>query len=654
MRLSRGKSQGFIITGDDYELEPLSECPGTRYSYKQGVIRMTESVHSWKLLKKIRWEEISDEAAQAMDNIKSAYLKHRARIRKAHRRFKKEGKTDIPVPLKTVPYEHQVRAFGFASSLDACALLMDQGTGKTLVAIAVAGALNPERVLVVCPKAVKPVWPRELAKHADFDFTVAIDKPPEPHDSMQVWVTNYDRLRRELRRILKWKPTMVILDEAHRIKNRKADRTKAAITIGNKVKNKLILSGTILGKCISETWAPFKFLHSDIFGSNYSQFKDRYLVMGGFKQYQVVGYKNEGEYADKLHSIAFRVTKEECLDLPPINYQHLYVEPNAEVKRIYKQFDSELFVETEEGDVVAISEATKQMKLRQFTGGQVKTDTGSITTLSKQKIGVLKETLEDRADKKTIVFFSFTHEIEMAKEVCRQLKLKYITLQGSTPDDERNTFEERFQEDANIKVALIQIATGAEGLTLTAADLAIFYSPSFSYIGFAQARDRIHRIGQASPVTILFIIFKETVDERVVDVLESNGQLIDEYLEKRRDYNLEENIMPKTEFKYTAKTVAEDLGITPADLRKHLRALKIEKPAEGWNWNTKKDADAVAKQVKARIDDLAAKGSEDKAEKKAPAKKTTAAKKTPAKTTAAKKAPTKKTTRSRKAATTEE
>lgn len=105
-------------------------------------------------------------------------------------------------------------------------------------------------------------------------------------------------------------------------------------------------------------------------------------------------------------------------------------------------------------------------------------------------------------------------------------------------------------------------------------------------------------------MTIGFLIVPNTVDERVVEVLKSNGQLVKTTLEDKRTYTLE-NIMAKEQTGYTAAAMAESLGIETRDLRGHLRALKIEKPEAGWVWPKKGDAKDIEKQVAARIKELA-------------------------------------------------
>lgn len=630
MELGTGKTRGFVIYGDSYELTRASRMAGSAYRRSEATVRMPATISSWRQLRNVKFEHVTDEAEELLASLASQHAEHRRRVRNATRRFKLTGETDIPVPLLSIPMHHQTLAFGFCSALDESALFADMGTGKTLIAIAIGVHRSqqydrPFRILVICPKAVKPVWPREVDKHTNHNFSIGIDCPPMAwpnHD--EIWVTNYDRVKREKSRLAKWKPDMVILDESHRIKNRKAARTKAVSSI--KSKFRLILSGTPMGKCISEVWSQINFLNPSVFGS-FSQFKERYLKMGGYMGYKVVGYKNEDEFAEKLHSLAFRVTKEECLDLPPLSYQRLYVEADRRTRGFYDRMDLKMFFEEEGQEVSVDREATKQMKLRQIVGGMVKSDTQDIVHISSLKAEALREILEDRVDDKTVVFCSFTHEIEIVKGICQKLGVKFRTMQGSTPAKERDSFEVDFQGDPSIAVAIIQTDTGAEGMTLTAADIAIFYSPTFSYIKAIQARDRINRKGQERPMTIIWIIMAGTVDERVVDVLESNRQLTDTFMETKRNYTMakkaatpeKETAKAKTDTGYTAANMAESLGIEPAELRKHLRATSAVKPGASWNWPSEKAAALVRKQVEAHIKELASK---PKAEKpaKAPAK----------------------------------
>lgn len=544
MRLGLGKNRGFMLTGDIRELLRASTWPGAVWRKSEDSIRMPASVASWKWLSSRDDVTPTVGAREVLEEIGKKYRSARREMLVAQRRFKSTGETNIPVPLKTVPYEHQVRAFGFCASLDGAGCFADQGTGKSLIAIAVAGLrfLQGEvtRVLVVAPKNVRQVWPTQLLTHAGYHWIASISKKPphtQPDRCCQYWVVTYDQVKGLHKDIKGWKPDMVIWDESHRLKNRDSKRYKSNRDMSNRVRYRLLLSGTPIGKCISEAWSQYTLIDKDVFGS-YSSFKKRYLKMGGFMQHEVVGYENVDEFYEKFHSKTFRVTKDECLDLPPISYQRIYVESSKKAAQTYNDFARELFLETKSGEITSPGAAVTAMKLRQIAGGMVKTDEGNIARLHDDKMSAFREFMEDRLSKKTLVFFSFTHEIEAARKCCKKLGIKVMTMEGSTRPAERDTFESRFQSSREPVVALIQVQTGAEGLTLHSADYALFYSPSFSYIGFAQARDRIHRIGQTKNVTIGFLIVENTVDERVVAVLESNGQLVTTTMETNRKYSL--------------------------------------------------------------------------------------------------------------------
>jgi SNF2 family DNA or RNA helicase len=283
-------------------------------------ITIQPRIESWKALKPfIESGEIvpSPEAEHLLDELSGSYRELRRKIRKSLR-WKQGGKWNLPVPLKSNPYEHQKKAFAFGTELEASGLLMEQGTGKTLSAIALCGWRYQQgqvnRILIVCSKSILPVWKKELEKHANFSYGMSIVTPPGYTEGLSFWVTNYDRVYSGKKEILKWKPDMVILDESHKIKNRSNKRSRALHSIGDKTKYKLILDGTPMGQSPLDVWSIFRFLDPNIFGHSFPKFRERYARMGGFKGYQVMGYKNLRELSEKIHSIGFRVTKKECLE----------------------------------------------------------------------------------------------------------------------------------------------------------------------------------------------------------------------------------------------------------------------------------------------------------------------------------------------------
>jgi len=199
-------------------------------------------------------------------------------------------------------------------------------------------------VLVVAPLSVLPVWQREFRDYADYPHEVrllrggSMDKRIEmlaafPEDALKIAAINYESVWREemFKALLKWQPDMIICDESQKIKGPSTKQSKGLHKLGEIAKYKLILTGTPVSNSPMDFFSQYKFLNPNIFGRSFWAFRSRYAVMGGYKKKQVVGYQNKAELVRKAHSIAYRVTKAEALDLPETIDQELYckLEPQA-------------------------------------------------------------------------------------------------------------------------------------------------------------------------------------------------------------------------------------------------------------------------------------------------------------------------------------
>lgn len=440
-----------------------------------------------------------------------------------------------PMPIRTKPYRHQVEAFNLGIQLPAVALLLEMGCGKSLTSIAIAGARfrrgEVRRLLVIAPTSVVPVWPRELEAHADFPHDVRplegatakrkkILAEWEPADeTLQVAVINYEAVWRMDRAIYNWKPDMIILDESQRIKNPRAKQSREIHKLGTTVPYRMILTGTPVSNSPVDFFSQYKFLDPGIFGNNFYAFRNRYAVMGGFEQKEIIAYKNLGELTEKAHEIACRVTKEDALDLPETTDQTLYCELERDAARTYKEVAEESIAELEEGTITANNVLTRLLRLSQIAGGYVQDEGGACHQVSKAKLKLLEETLDDlmAAGKKVVLFARYIPEIRAIEQMLKKKKIGHVTITGDTRD--RGEVVRHFQEEPDCRVFLGQLQTVREGLTLTAADTAIFYSLDYSYANYSQAKARIHRIGQKNRCTYIHLIAKGTVDEHVVTAL---------------------------------------------------------------------------------------------------------------------------------------
>ncbi len=405
-----------------------------------------------------------------------------------------------------------------------------------------------------------PVWGREFRDYADFPHEVtvlsgnmnkrmkALGELAQVKDALQVAVVNYEGARTEqlYKALRAWKPDMVICDESQKIKGPSTKQSKAMHSLGRLAKYRLILTGTPVTASPMDFFSQYKFLDPDIFGTSYYAFRNRYAEMGGYENRQVVGYKNKDELVRKAHSIAYRVTKEEALDLPDWVDQEMYCQLEPKANRYYQELLSLSVAMIEEdksqGQLVAQNILTRLLRLQQLTGGFVPQDDGSdkVIQVSKAKLELLRDILGDilEAGKKVVIFTRFVPEITAISGIAKEFvgEAGYHIISGAVDMEGRERAVQEFQNNPDVKVCIAQIQTAGLGLTLTAADTAIFYSMDFSFANYDQCKARLHRIGQKNKVTYIHLLAQGTVDEKVYNVLKEKKSVADDIVDNWKSY----------------------------------------------------------------------------------------------------------------------
>lgn len=488
----------------------------------------------------------------------------RQRLGKTRREIDAERLAEDPAPLLHYPvkanlYKHQIRGANMAlrafGALDAktpgggFGELFEMGCGKTLTTIAVAGALynlgKIDRVLVVAPTSVCSVWPHDLNQFATFPWEARVllgDKKKRlkalnelenwPFKALRIAVINYESTHREgiFEALAAYKPDLIVCDESQRIKNPSAAQSKALHKLGDAAPFRMILSGTPVQNNAVDLYSQYRFLDPAVYGANFYAFKNRYCIMGGYGQHQIVGYRNMDELVEKEHSVAYRVTKEECLDLPQQTFINRYVQFTDAEQAIYEQLRKSSFLELETGEnVTATTILTMYLRLMQLTGGFLTADE---STRPKQvntaKLDALADIVDDYvvdAGKKLVIFARFRAEIAAIENLLRLRKIQYGSIYGDVPMEERGKIVEDFQTNPDTKVFVAQIQTAGLGITLHAASTAVFYSYDYNYANYAQALARIHRIGQRLPVTYIHLVVDGSIDEKILAALENKEDM---------------------------------------------------------------------------------------------------------------------------------
>ena len=467
----------------------------------------------------------------------------------------------ISLPIRAAPYEHQRRAAAFAldrlSRGGGAALLMEMGTGKTLTSIGIVGQLWKERrivrLLIVAPLSILGVWRDEFDRFAGYDYCLSVLEGTAARKadtirhmagkSLQVLVINYESAWRMEKELAEWRPDMIVCDEGHKIKTHNIAASKAMHRLAAKAKYRLLLTGTVITNKPIDVFSQYKFCDPAIYGNSFYQFRNRYFDMVGFGGYTPVMKRSmEGEFTERLHSIAFRATKAECLDLPEFTdiVQRIDLEPQA--MRIYRQLVRDSYAELAEGSVTVTNVLSQLLRLSQLTGGYVgNDDAGGVTQVSTAKLDALADLVDGAvADgRKIVVIARFVPEIHAIGKMLEKKKIRYAQISGEIRD--RDEQIAAFQDDPEVPVFIGQIATAGLGITLTAASLMVFYSLDYSMSNYEQNRARIHRVGQKNECTYIHLVARGTVDEKALKALHDKANLakslVDDYRAGMNPFN---------------------------------------------------------------------------------------------------------------------
>lgn len=442
-------------------------------------------------------------------------------------------------------------------------LLFEMGCGKTLTAIAIAGAGyqmgKVERLLIVAPTSVVAVWPKELQEYAKFKYTCKTllgekkqrikqidDLLKFPFKALKVAVINYESTWRPeiLEKLKEFDADMVIADESQRIKTYDAAQSKAMHELGDQARYKLILSGTPVQTAAIDIWSQYRFLDKTVFGDNFFKFRGRYAIMGGYGNKKIVGYKDLEGLIKKEHSIAFRVTKDEALDLPEQTFETRKIQFSQKEKNLYERIKKDSYAELDGGGhITATTVLTRLLRLQQLAGGfLVQDDAQKPQLVSRAKLDALGDIIEDYvigSGKKLVIFARFIAEVKAIMELADKVlpkELKQVAIYGDIKKEDRGDIVKQFQEDPKTVLFIGQIDTAGTGITLTAADTCVYYSKNFNYATYSQSLSRIHRIGQKNCCTYIDLEIEGTIDELISKALSRKEDMAKTVVDNWRDF----------------------------------------------------------------------------------------------------------------------
>ena len=449
-----------------------------------------------------------EEAEENLETIKKATL---------------NSNLEVETRLPLFPFQKE--AVDFVDKVGGKALIADDmGMGKTIEAIGYAVYKEYSRVLVICPASVKENWKREIKKFSGIEANLI-----QPHSTIKVgdiqkldgqgWeIVGYSNLESYWKYFKDQKYDLIIIDEAHYIKNRKAVRSrKVMLMLKSRTNDAIFLTGTPILNKPSEIYNIFNYIRPmNFWGSD--GFAMRYcgLKQDSFGRWDYTGATNLDELKDRMSFMIKRDKKNYLEQLPDktINIVETSMADWSDYNDILDDF-REWLKKNNLNEAATYAEAlTKASYLKQAVVNNKKVEK------------YLDEFLNN--GQKMIVFSQYRTVID---NLHKRYEDRSVKLTGLTPTGERQALVDKFQTDRSCRVFFSTIKAGGVGLTLTEADCVVFTDLSWTPADHAQAEDRAWRIGQKNNVNVYYLITPDTIEEKIWKMLKRKETMINQILE---------------------------------------------------------------------------------------------------------------------------
>ena len=414
----------------------------------------------------------------------------------------------------------------------------DMGLGKTTSTIIAALESGAKKILIICPASLKINWQREIANYTDRSVYISEGKNfSQEHDFV---IINYDIIKnfhnvkkKSESQILDSNFDLVVVDEAHYIKNGQAQRTKLINDLVKKVDRLWLLTGTPMTSRPMDYFNLLSLIDSPV-AKNWMAYAIRYCSgyqfnAGGRKIWNVTGASNLEELRDRTSGLTLRRLKQDVLDLPDKIITPVYLRLKS---KQYEEVMGDYYNWYEKNPDESKSLTVQFTKLTQVR--QVIAEEKVIQTIE------LAENIIEQG-KKVIIFCNFTNSLD---RIIQHFGKTAVRLDGSMSKPERQNSVDKFQEDEKVKVFVGNIKAAGVGITLTAAEAVIMNDLSFLPSDHSQAEDRAYRYGQKNNVLVYYPIFENTIEGIIYDILNKKKQVIATVMgDVKNDVDLVEEIM---------------------------------------------------------------------------------------------------------------
>ncbi len=420
---------------------------------------------------------------------------------------------DYVYPGQFKPFAHQKDTAAFLTLRKKAFCFNEQGTGKTAAVIWAADYLMKlgliRRVLIICPLSImKSAWQQDLFRFAvhrscDIAYGARPVRKKIINSSAEFVIINFDGLEIVADDVKNGGFDLIVVDEASAYKNMQTNRWKTLRDVISKDTWLWMLTGTPAAQSPVDAYGLARLINPDGVPKFFGQFRDK--VMEKVGQFRWLPRPSAEATVFNALQPAIRFEKAQCLDLPDVTYVERDAPLTPQQAKYYAILKQMMVMSAGGEEVTSVNAAVKINKLLQISGGAVYSDDKEVIEFDvSNRLNVVQEVIEE-ASHKVLVFVPFTHTIELLKRHLTKSGIKSEVISGQVPVSQRNDIIQRFQSQEDTRVLIIQPQAASHGLTLTAANVIIWYAPVTSVETYLQANARINRPGQKNPMTIVHI-----------------------------------------------------------------------------------------------------------------------------------------------------
>lgn len=433
--------------------------------------------------------------------------------------------------MKYAPHDYQRYAAAYIESHPACAVLLDMGLGKTVIALTALKNLlfdsfKAHKVLVIAPlRVARDTWPTEIEKWDHLKiltYSVAVGTEKERRAALMrpadVYIINRENVQWLVEQSrLPFDFDTVIVDELSSFKNHQSKRFKALMKVRPRVKRIVGLTSTPSANGLMDLWAEFKVLDmGQRLGRFIGMYRNSYFAPDKRNGQIVYSYRLLPGAADVIYrqisDITISMKAADHLKLPELVMNNCVVELGDDEREHYEELRKTLALKFSDRDVTVANAAALSGKLLQMANGAIYDDDGEQIRIHDRKLDALEDLIEGANGKPVLVAYWFKHDLA-------RIKTRFKVREIKTSSDIRDW------NNGNIPVAVIHPASAGHGLNLQAGgSTLIWFGLTWSLELYQQTNARLWRQGQRETVVIHHIIAGDTIDEHVLKVLQGKDK----------------------------------------------------------------------------------------------------------------------------------